>query len=308
MHLVSVIIPNFNHAQFLKQRIDSVLNQTYQNFEVIILDDCSKDNSKNIIERYRNHPKISHVIYNEQNSGNTFEQWKKGILLSSGDFIWFAESDDYADFNFLEKLVPIIESNNKIGLIYSNSHFVNAKGEIFNSTQGWFKEIEGFKPFDIKNVQNGRQLLFGGLVFTNLIPNASAVLFRKNYVIGNFSIIDSTLTNCGDWKLWINIFSKADIAICYENLNYFRKHSNNVTNSDTLIRFEIIRILKEFILITKKRSELSRLYQSLFIWSFNPAYWNRRFTLHHKNIMLFFKDNLNLLSIKMFFIFLIKYK
>lgn len=93
---VSVIIPNYCHARFLNQRIDSVLNQTYSDYEVIILDDCSTDNSREIIESYRNHPKISHIVYNEKNSGSTFIQWEKGFELARGEYIWIAESDDVA--------------------------------------------------------------------------------------------------------------------------------------------------------------------------------------------------------------------
>ena len=73
--LVSVIIPNYNHAPFLKERIDSVLNQSFDNFEVIILDDKSTDHSKEVIESYRNHEKVVHIEYNSQNSGSTFKQW-----------------------------------------------------------------------------------------------------------------------------------------------------------------------------------------------------------------------------------------
>ena len=74
---VSVIIPNYNHALYLQVRLDSVFNQTYQDFEVIILDDCSTDNSREIIEKYANNPKTSHIIFNDVNSGSTIKQWEK---------------------------------------------------------------------------------------------------------------------------------------------------------------------------------------------------------------------------------------
>jgi len=105
MLTVSVIIPNYNHSKFLRKRINSVLDQTFQKFEVIILDDCSSDNSKEIIEEYRFNNKISHIVYNDINSGSTFKQWEKGIQLAIGDLIWIAESDDWCEPNFLSILV-----------------------------------------------------------------------------------------------------------------------------------------------------------------------------------------------------------
>ncbi|MFM7595916.1 MAG: glycosyltransferase family 2 protein [Flavobacteriales bacterium] len=94
--LVSVIIPNYNHAPFLKERIDSVLNQSYSHVEVILLDDCSSDNSREIIEEYRRNEKVKHIVYNQKNSGNTFIQWQKGVELALGEWVWIAESDDRA--------------------------------------------------------------------------------------------------------------------------------------------------------------------------------------------------------------------
>ena len=102
MHFVSVIIPNYNHAQYLPERIESVFGQTYPNYEVIILDDCSTDNSREVIEQYRTNPHVSQIIYNEENSGGVFKQWKKGLSLAKGDLLWIAESDDKCENTFLE--------------------------------------------------------------------------------------------------------------------------------------------------------------------------------------------------------------
>ena len=77
--LVSVIVPNYNHAPYLRERIDSILNQTFQDFELILLDDCSPDNSREIINSYKDNPHVSHIVLNEENSGNTFVQWDLGV-------------------------------------------------------------------------------------------------------------------------------------------------------------------------------------------------------------------------------------
>lgn len=79
--LVSVIVPNYNHARYLEQRLDTVFNQTYQKFEVIILDDKSTDNSLEVINRYKDNPHLSQIVVNEQNTGSPFKQWDKATIL-----------------------------------------------------------------------------------------------------------------------------------------------------------------------------------------------------------------------------------
>ena len=109
--LVSVIIPNYNHARFLDARIQSVLDQEYPNFEVIILDDNSIDNSLEIISKYKNHSRVREILVNKENSGSPFIQWGKGIQLAKGHYIWIAESDDYCEKSFLIKLVDLCVRN-----------------------------------------------------------------------------------------------------------------------------------------------------------------------------------------------------
>ena len=80
--LVSVIVPNYNYARYLDARIDSILRQTWTDFELILLDDASTDTSREILEKYRNHPRVSRIEFNTQNTGSPFQQWMKGILLA----------------------------------------------------------------------------------------------------------------------------------------------------------------------------------------------------------------------------------
>jgi glycosyltransferase involved in cell wall biosynthesis len=157
--MVSVIIPNYNHCNYLKLRLDSVFNQTYQDFEVIILDDASNDESIELIEQYRTHPKLSHIVYNEINSGTTFIQWKKGIDLANGEFIWIAESDDFASLNFIEKLLPYLESDKDLSIVFSDSNVINEKGEKIEDTQ-WHRVTAWGKLADLieKYVTKGKEI------------------------------------------------------------------------------------------------------------------------------------------------------
>ena len=84
MPAVSVIVPNYNHARFLRKRIDSILNQTFQDFELILLDDCSTDESRSILSEYASDPRVR-LELNEVNSGSPFKQWNKGIRIARGE-------------------------------------------------------------------------------------------------------------------------------------------------------------------------------------------------------------------------------
>jgi glycosyltransferase involved in cell wall biosynthesis len=90
--------------RFLRRRIESVLCQTYQDFELILLDDCSSDESRSLLSEYAGDPRVR-IEFNEVNSGSPFKQWNKGVRLARGQYVWIAESDDYADKRLLERLV-----------------------------------------------------------------------------------------------------------------------------------------------------------------------------------------------------------
>lgn len=226
--LVSVIIPSYNHEKFLKERIDSVLNQTFQDFELIILDDLSPDNSREIIESYRAHPKVSQIIYNEKNSGSTFFQWNKAVLsLAKGEFIWIAESDDVADPKFLEALVPMLQQNSEVVLAYSQSAKMDSEGKITGSWSEWTQNLVEGNYFNDSFQMNGQEYIEKFLIHKNTIPNASAVLFRrKTYAEIGGAVVDMK-TN-GDWDLWLKFLLLGNVYFHNQMLNKFRYHSTSV--------------------------------------------------------------------------------
>jgi glycosyltransferase involved in cell wall biosynthesis len=227
--MISVIIPNYNHALYLKKRIESVLNQSFQDFELIILDDCSTDNSRKIIEAYRNHVKVSHIIYNSTNSGSTFKQWKKGIELAKAELIWIAESDDYADINFLATLVDKFKDET-VSLAYCRtiSVYEDGKQVICN----WGESIQP-KLWNTDNQFDGKDFINFFLKYRNVIPNASAVIFKKKYFEDIDSILNMRYT--GDWLLWVKIAAQGNVAYSAKPLNYFRFHSASTRSRKSLI-------------------------------------------------------------------------
>ena len=117
---VSVIVPNYNHGRYLRQRLDSIFAQTFRDLEVIVLDDASSDDSLQVIADYRDRADVR-VIENAQNSGSTFTQWLKGIDLARADVIWIAESDDGCEPDFIATLLPALRDP-RVKLAFANSH------------------------------------------------------------------------------------------------------------------------------------------------------------------------------------------
>ena len=220
MPKVSVIVPNYNHANYLQQRIDSILNQTYQDFELILLDDCSTDNSRELLSEYANHPKVTYCIFNKENSGSTFKQWNKGIELAQGEYIWIAESDDWAEPEFLKELLNLISENPSVGLAYTLSKFVDFEGKVL-----WRENETGkFQIF------SGKHYIYDKLLINNSIKNVSTVIFRKNiYKEINHTLYEEMIL-CGDWFFYVLLCEHADVLEYQKELNNYRIHMDNVSS------------------------------------------------------------------------------
>lgn len=266
---VSVVIPNYNHAKYLEARIDSVINQSFQDFEIILLDDASSDDSAHIIKKYLYHPQIR-FFQNYKNSGSPFSQWRKGVSLASGTYVWIAESDDIADLKLLETLVTVLDSNPRVVLAYCQSSYINESGEVTGSALAWTDDLDTERwKYDFLN--NGKDECVEYLSIKNTIPNASAVVFRRNA----FSKIntETQMKLCGDWLIWSKIIRQGDVAFHAGALNYFREHNATARlTTSRMLRFEeILQVSREILDLNslspqKKKILGTRLY----------AYWVRQ--------------------------------
>ena len=157
--LVSVIVPNYNHAPYLRERLDSIYGQTYRHIEVILLDDASTDNSREILNAYREqHPENTKTVFNEVNSGRVNLQWNKGLELAKGQYIWIAESDDWCEPDFLEKLVPELQRQSVMiafasSVFYSENEETNDLVNHFNNTE--FELTTSFRMTAYSAVRKG---------------------------------------------------------------------------------------------------------------------------------------------------------
>jgi len=223
---VSVIVPNYNHARFLRQRIDSVLGQTYQDFELILLDDCSTDESRSILQGYADDPRVR-VELNDKNSGSTFKQWNKGVRLARGRYVWIAESDDYADERFLQRLVTVLEEEPTVTFAYCRSWRIAQNGQPLGYADWYLADLEPLERWSADFRADGSEECRNYFVHVNSVSNASAAVFRKA-VYDQIGGADESLRVCGDWKLWVSMALEGRIAYLCDPLNYYREHDATV--------------------------------------------------------------------------------
>ncbi len=226
MPKVSVIIPNYNHERYLPKRVESVLSQTYQDFEVWLLDDCSTDNSREYLQKVADENDRVHVHFNEKNTGSTFHQWNLGVSLANGEYVWLAESDDFAEPTLLEKLVAKMEASPNVGIAFAQSNLVNEDDEVLHSFQENYRFVFKDRASRWENdfQVSGKTEVNEYLLYSNSIPNASGALFRKSvYQKAGGAPEDMRLN--GDWYFYSKMLLISDLAYCAEPLNAFRTHA-----------------------------------------------------------------------------------
>ncbi len=233
---VSVIVPNYNHARFLPKRIDSILKQTFQGFELILLDDCSTDESRSILSSYASDPRVR-IEFNGVNSGSPFKQWNKGVRLAQGNYVWIAESDDYADPRFLERTVPVLEEHPSVQFVFCRSWCVNEDDRLDGFADTHFAGLDQNR-WTADFCVDGREECRNVMVHSNTVQNASAVLFRRA-AYEKVGGADESLRLCGDWILWASVMLTGDVSYVAEPLNYFRFHRGTVRNETDLTRADV---------------------------------------------------------------------
>lgn len=232
---VSVVLPNYNYAHYLEDRINSIINQTYPVYELVYLDDQSKDHSQQVFSEMI--PQIEekyiklHQLINEENSGSVFKQWMKGINHASGDYIWIAEADDLSSPYFLEEVMKPMLLDPDVVLSYSQSKQMDQEGNILaNDYLEYTKDIDPTRwkrPY----IMDGDQEISEALSVKNTIPNVSGVVFRKidTAEIEN-EIIQFKIA--GDWFFYVWLLQKGKVAFSPRSLNFHRRHTNSVTTSE----------------------------------------------------------------------------
>ena len=234
MPKVSIVVPNYNHASYLPQRLESIYQQTYPNIEVLLLDDASTDSSREVLKDYADrYPEMTSTCFNQINSGGVFRQWAKGIELATGDLVWIAESDDYCAENFLETLVRCFDDE-AVMLAYAQSEFVRADGSVIpNEFPVYVRDLACRQKWTSSYVKTAHQEVAESLGVINTIPNASGVVFRRPVEMPLLE--DETWLSMrvvGDWVFYLNQLRGGKIAYSTDTTNYFRRYEGSAAETN----------------------------------------------------------------------------
>ena len=230
---VSVIIPNYNYEDFITERIDSILLQTYPIYELVILDDCSTDNSREVIEEKIKTIKDVKVkfIKNEKNSGLVFSQWQKGLKNITGDYFWIAEADDSCDNRFLEKVMRPFRENKNVALSYAESKKIDEHNNIIGEDCRDWADIFHTHRWDKSYIATGKDEIINSLSYNNSILNVSSLVWKNKKEYYDIFEQAKEYKVAGDWYIYLQVLKNGDIAYNHESLNYFRKHSKSVSTT-----------------------------------------------------------------------------
>ena len=213
MPKVSVIIPTYNCAQYIAEAIESVLNQTFKDFEVIVIDDGSTDNTKQVVELFGD--KISY--YYQENHGVSVAR-NNGISSSSGDYVSFLDSDNKWLPNLLSESVPILEEDSTVGIVHSGKIRINENGVITQS-----------------GGHNKKARYLSGNIYRNLLLrkahiNLSSTVVRRR-CIDNVGMFDVNLSKigCEDRDLFIRIAKLYKVKYINKPLYFGRSRSTSMS-------------------------------------------------------------------------------
>lgn len=277
---VSILMPVYNGEQYLLETIESALAQTYKNFELLIVNDGSTDNSKSIISAYLSNPKIRY--FEQQNAGVAAAR-NLALRNANGKYIGFLDQDDLWLPDKLSTQIEFLETNQEIAFVHSRQDYIQADGApIADYPKDWVSDLHG-KCFTELFKRNRIAVL--------------TVLLRKN-VIDDIGFFNETVSRADDYELWLRICSKYPIGFQYKKLALYRCHDTNASHDYIKMEQAELNALETlykknkeaFVFIDK--NTLNNRFSKLHTEVANGFFWQKNnygFALRHYLKALYFK-------------------
>jgi glycosyltransferase involved in cell wall biosynthesis len=237
---VSIVVASYNHARFLAKRLDGLQAQTYDDIEILVIDDRSTDNSLDVLRPFASQPGVS--VMSRPKNGGWVVTFNQGLEASTGEFLLFANCDDDCDPRLLARLVSAMHAHPTAGIAFCRSLLIDAEGKAlgtdFDLRQASFRARCATDTL-ITGAEMSRFLLH-----SCTIPNTGAALIRRECfdIVGQFTEDYKVI---GDWDFFFRVAARYDVAYVAEPLNWFRQHVGTIRNTSKagLICGEYLRLL-----------------------------------------------------------------
>ena len=232
---ISVVTASYNYAEYIEETIRSVLNQTYKDWEMIIVDDGSSDNSVKIIQKYIEQDERIKLVTHENNANKGLkETLLLGISKAEGDWIVFLESDDMLREDYLEKKIEITKKYPDVGLIFNDAELFGDENRIAFSQKTYVKSHnELIKKSFPRNI-------FKEMNVNNKILSFSTVMAKKSALYPEY--FNTPVDRVLDWWLYIHITYENDVYYIPEKLTLWRLHKGSYISKRKGTRFHFIQI------------------------------------------------------------------
>ena len=224
--LVSIIVASYNHSRFLDERLQSLLSQTYSNYEIIVIDDHSTDDSASVISTYLADSRIR-LVQNLENTG-WIKVSNQGFKESKGDYLLFANCDDSCSTTLISELVTFLQNNKQVGLVFSRSWLIDESGlKLSDDYAG--RELK-FRRFCEKDTVIDRKLMKRFLLRSCVIPNLSATLISREAFAGAKGFLPDYKV-CADWDFYFRLVENYSVGYIAQPLNHFRQHRDTIRSA-----------------------------------------------------------------------------
>ena len=256
--LISVIIPTFNRENLIKDAINSVLEQTYQNFEILIIDDGSTDDTSDVVKSIGD----TRIKYIYQENAGVSRARNNGIENAQGEYIAFLDSDDFWHPEKLEKQATVLDQNSDADIVTNSSQYQTFQNDLIC----------------IKNnlAKNQKEVISMMLLCQDMVYTGTPVLCVRKRIFEKSGVFDEEMRFCEDWDLFFRMALVGKVYNIPEILTYVRSHKDNVTKTSSVNKFKEgkLRFLNKAFsneLLPSDMLQLKKRAYSYAWWSF--AYW-----------------------------------
>lgn len=210
---VSILMPSYNYACYLNEAIESALAQTYENFELIVIDNCSTDNTEWIVRNFMTRDSRVMYIKNPTNIG-MYRNYNQALLYATGDYIKFLNADDKFEPTLLEKFVNILDNDPTISVVTSCRQYFGSKNDLLEPLH--------------KVLTEAKYAILSSLMYGNWIGEPTTVMIRRDNL--NLGLFDISLLMFADLDMWLRHLRVGDLYVIDEVLSYFRIHEGQGTS------------------------------------------------------------------------------